>query len=186
MERNIVIPAGRQVLDYGDCGNGTNPIGANYGSEPVGGGGIDFESGNEFITGNGSNFTYCDGVGGSNFDCAHSKATLQLPLANTTATTSTGAATMTHEDVAGSGPHSSTQNTSATGATTATTTANATPATAIPMKKQNLLSTYLHRIFNHCKVIINLIISYYHSLKVYRVCVLHNAFMFSFCVAFRC
>lgn len=156
MERNIVIPAGRQALDYGDCGNGTSHIGANYGTAPVGGVvGVGFESANEVITGNGSNFAYCDGADGGNFDCAHSKATLQLPLAAATVTLSTGAAAMTHEDAAAGEPHSSTQNSSATGATT---TANATPATAIPMKKQNLLSTYLHRIFNHCKVITNLII----------------------------
>lgn len=157
MERNIVIPAGRQVLDYGDCGNGTSHIGANYGTGPVGGGGVGFESSNEVITGNGSNFAHCDGVDGSSFDCANSKATLKLPLAAATVTTSPGAAAMTNEEVAANGPHSSTQNSSAPGANTATSTANATPATAIPMKKQNLLSTYLHRIFNHCKVITNLI-----------------------------
>lgn len=155
MERNIVIPAGRQVLDYGDCGNGTSHIGANYGPGSLVGGGVGFVSDNEIIIGNGSNCAYNNGLEGSSVDCAHSKATLQLPLAAATVTTSAGAAAMTNEEVAASGPHSFTRNSSATGAITATTTANATPATAIPMKKQNLLSTYLHRIFNHCKVITN-------------------------------
>lgn len=164
---NIVITAG-QVLDSGDCGNG-NIIGTStfshkyspgrYAVDVVdnrsGGVGADDVDDDAIST----QFPYCDSgyattITTNATDCAHSTyddetanvggvgGGHQLTPADSSDAADDGAMTDIKLPAPPQPPQPPPNG----------IPASASTATVIPLQKQNLMSTYLHRIFNHCKV----------------------------------